>query len=128
MKLRIVPNRRNWIVTTAVPPGNRRALGNRERELAADQEPGRLTVERHQVRLGQDLGHRVLRRALMNSEKWPASKTPKSVRRRCWRCPAVALRCRVDRRQEADGIVGRRAMTGRGRSPDPRRCRRSTTR
>ena len=59
MKLRIVPNLPELDGDHRRAAGNRRALGDRERELAADQEPGRLAVERHQVRLGQDLGQSV---------------------------------------------------------------------
>ena len=57
---------------------DRRALRHREREQPADQEPRGLSVERHQVRLGEDLGQLLVRSASMNSEKCPESKTPKS--------------------------------------------------
>ena len=59
-------------------PRNRRALRNRIGEIAAHQETRGLAVQGNQVRFSQDLGQAFARRALMNREKCPELKTPKS--------------------------------------------------
>ena len=59
MKFRMVPNRRNWIVTTAVPPGIDE-LGGRGRGNSRRSGMRGLTVQGHQVRLG-----RILAKALL---------------------------------------------------------------
>ena len=52
------PNSLNWTVIVGATPAGP-DLRDRDRELAAGQEAGRVAVQRHEVRLGQDLQQRV---------------------------------------------------------------------
>ena len=71
--------------------GDRRALRDRERELAADQEPGRLAVEGHQVRLGQDLGQAIVAQGVDEQREMAGVEDARRASRRLPSCP-VALK------------------------------------
>ena len=79
MKLRMVPNRRNWIVTTAVPPGIDELWGTGNGNYPPTRNRAGWPSRATRFGSARILARALLRRALMNSEKCPASKTPKSV-------------------------------------------------
>ena len=70
--------------------GDRRALGNREREHPADQEPRGLAVERDQVRLGEDLRQAVGAQGVDEQREVPGVEDAEQrrVRGRAWPCPS----------------------------------------
>ena len=126
--VRIVPNRWNWTVTTAVPPGIDElcGTGNGNRPPTRN----RAGCPSSATRLGSAriLARALVRRASMNSEKWPASKMPKSgelpagrghrpLHRRspgpepheAARPGRLAMYGRVRRREHRRVIAGRRA-------------------
>ena len=89
VKVNWVPKPRNWVLMPETPHPHR----GRHRELAAGDETGRLAVERHQVRLGQDLriaggadGPQASDRSSGSSTELKPRRAPSGIQGRRRRC------------------------------------------
>ncbi len=78
MKVRIVPNRWNWTVTTAVPPGIEELCGTGNGNIPPTRKRAGCPSRAIKFGSARIFARLLERKASMNSEKCPASNTPKS--------------------------------------------------